>query len=109
MKLPTNCEYSQKGKRSIFNASNLIETEKNNWKILLCIVNEWLKLMLKISMHWVERLKSEFWQDQESLFEKTKKAHEEELKKWNEQHESTRDAPNPNPILCLDLTEFDWI
>ena len=111
MKLPTNCEYSQKWKRSIFNVINLIESERNDWKILLCIVNECLKLMLGISMHWVERLKSKFWQDQERLFEKTKKAHEEELKKWNKQHESTRDAPNPNLVKpkSNSLSGFDWV
>ena len=60
IKLLIGCEYSQKGKRMIFNMINLIESEKNDWKIRLYLVNECLKPMLRISMHYVERLKSEF-------------------------------------------------
>ena len=89
LKMPTGCEYSQKEKQLIFNVINFVEGEKNGWKIPLYNVNERLEAMLGISTRSVERLKREFREDQERLAEGIRRATEEELKKYKEEHELT--------------------
>ena len=89
LKMPTGCVYSQKEKKLIFNVINFVESEKNGWKIPLYNANERLEAVLGISMRSVERLKREFREDRERLAEEIRRATEEQLKKYKEEHELT--------------------
>lgn len=87
--MPTGCEYSLKEKQLMFNVIKFVESEKNGWKIPLFNVNERLEVMLGISMRSVERLKSEFRQEEERIAEEMRKTAMEELKRREEKHEIT--------------------
>ena len=93
--MPTDYEFSQEPKQSIFNVIKFVENEKNGPVIPLNNVNDRLESMLGISLSSIRRLKQEMSEERDRIMEEKRAVDQAKQDKEHEQMEATRRLRHP--------------